>query len=469
MQCSRHETPLLFAEAAALGAKKKSRRSKKKKSSKSFRCSAAVQRPQLVLSGKASGEAAAAGSSGSDGNFTIGVPSLEPTHRGVKGYTDYYVKYGQTPLPSIPVSELFAGKPFPQGEHMDHPGDHNTYRTTDEELRAIELANSDLYECMREASEVHRQVRSYANQLLVPGAKLIDVCTKLEDMNRLLVGENGQLRGIGFPTGCSLNHVAAHYTPNNGDDTIITENDVCKIDFGTQINGRIIDCAFTVAFQEKYDPLLEAAREATNAGVRAAGIDVALGDIGGVIQEVMESYEIELDGKTYPIKPIRNLMGHSIAPYNIHGGKSVPSVKTPDRTRMEEGEVFAIETFASTGRGYIEEDMECSHYMKDFDAPHIPLRLKRSKELLRHIDNTFGTLPFCRRWLERPDGGSATVNGQKGQQTRYLGALNNLVDAGIVTAHPPLVDIKGSYTSQYEHTFILKPTGKEILSRGDDY
>lgn len=30
-----------------------------------------------------------------------------------------------------------------------------------------------------------------------------------------------------------------------------------------------------------------------------AGIDVRLCDIGEAIQEVMESYEVELDGKTY--------------------------------------------------------------------------------------------------------------------------------------------------------------------------
>ena len=45
------------------------------------------------------------------------------------------------------------------------------------------------------------------------------------------------------------------------------------------------------------------------------GIDVQLCEIGAAIQEVMESYEIELDGKVYPIKSIRNLNGHSIAPY----------------------------------------------------------------------------------------------------------------------------------------------------------
>ena len=54
-------------------------------------------------------------------------------------------------------------------------------------------------------------------------------------------------------------------------------------------------------------------------------------------------------------------------------------------------------------------------------------------------------------------------------QTKYLMALKNLCDAGIVEPYPPLCDIKGSYTAQYEHTIMLKPTCKEIVSKGDDY
>ena len=46
--------------------------------------------------------------------------------------------------------------------------------------------------------------------------------------------------GLAFPTGCSLNHVAAHYTPNAGDETVLQYDDVCKIDFGTHINGKSI-------------------------------------------------------------------------------------------------------------------------------------------------------------------------------------------------------------------------------------
>ena len=162
------------------------------------------------------------------------------------------------------------------------------------------------------------------------------------------------------------------------------------------------------------------------------------------------------------VKAIRNLNGHSIGPYRIHAGKSVPIVRGGEATRMEEGEFFAIETFGSTGgrgcllfvrgggrgrpfgvgggsewdlrapytllpaahpgkvdtpytleselqsqpptptythpgKGYVHEDLECSHYMKNFDVGHVPLRLPRAKQLLATIDRHFGTLAFCRR------------------------------------------------------------------------
>ena len=75
------------------------------------------------------------------------------------------------------------------------------------------------------------------------------------------------------------------------------------------------------------------------------------------------------------VKPIRNLNGHSIAPYHIHAGKTVPIVKGGEATRMEENEFYAIETFGSTGKGVVHDDMECSHYMKNFEVGHVPLRL----------------------------------------------------------------------------------------------
>ncbi|KAJ3119170.1 Methionine aminopeptidase 2B, partial [Nowakowskiella sp. JEL0407] len=352
----------------------------------------------------------------------------------------------QTSPPTIPVTKLFTV--FPEGEIQEYKNE-NSYRTTSEEKRYLERLYNDQYNEARRAAEVHRQVRQYAKSQIKPGMSMIEICEMIENGTRNLVEAEGLEAGIAFPTGCSLNYVAAHYTPNSGDDTVLKYEDVMKIDFGVHVKGRIMDCAFTVHFDPQYDELVNAVKAATNTGIREAGIDARLGEIGAAIQETMESYEVTIKGKTYPVKAIRNLNGHSIDPYHIHAGKTVPIVKSGDNTKMEEGEYYAIETFGSTGKGLVHEDLECSHYMREFELPNVTPRLPRAKALLNTINKNFGTLAWCRRYLDRIG------------ETKYLLALKNLVDLGIVTPYPPLCDIKGSYTAQWEHTIVLKPTCKE--------
>ena len=364
------------------------------------------------------------------------------------------------PEPHVTVFKQFGPNRFPTGEILPHPGDSNTFRVTSEEKRSLERANDAEVQDLRHAAEVHRQVRTWAHSWIKPGMPLITITDRIEKKLEELIGKDGLKRGQAFPTGCSLNHVAAHFTPNSADTKIVLEyDDVMKIDFGTQINGRIIDCAWTVTpNEEKYRPLVEACKAATNEGLKHAGIDARLCDIGAACQEVMESYEIELNGKVFPIKSIKNLCGHNIGLYQIHGGKSVPIVGGgPSRDRMEEGELYAIENFGSTGKAVVVEDGECSHYMINDDMENAVPRTDKAAALFKHIKQHFGTLAFCRKWLDRQG------------QDRHIIALNQLCDTGIVGRHPPLVDVKGCFTAQSEHTFLLKPTAKEILSRGDDY
>jgi len=67
--------------------------------------------------------------------------------------------------------------------------------------------------------------------------------------------------------------------------------------------------------------LITAVKEATETGIKAAGIDVRLTDIGEQIQETMESFEVEIGNKIWPVKSIRNLNGHNMLRWRIHGGK----------------------------------------------------------------------------------------------------------------------------------------------------
>lgn len=386
------------------------------------------------------------------------APEVSAEKKKKKKKKNQKKKKKQTEPPTVGLSKLFPSGNYPEGELQDY--NDSLVRKSSAEKRELEQepTRQQKYNDLRRAAEVHRQVRHYAQRTIKPGMSMIEIADLIEDgVEKLSEGENWKAAGQGFPTGLSLNEVAAHYTPNKGDKTILSEKDVMKVDFGAHVNGNIIDSAFTMTFDPKYDRLLEAVREATNTGIKEAGIDVRLGDIGAAIQEVMESYEVELDGKVYPVKCIENLNGHNIQPYRIHGGKSVPIVKSADQTKMEEDEVYAIETFASTGRGYVLEEGECSHYALNAGASNTQLHLQSAKNLKKAIQNTFGTLPFCRRYLDKIG------------QEKYLLGLNNLVKTGVVQDYPPLVDSPGAYTAQFEHTLVLRPTVKEVLSRGDDY
>ena len=143
---------------------------------------------------------------------------------------------GQTAPPSVPVSKLFNGT-YPEGEIQRYKDD-NLWRETNEEKRELERLERNMYNEVRQCAEVHREVRKYIADWVKPGMKLIDVCETLENSVRQLIEERGLEAGIAFPTGCSQNHIAAHWTPNGGDTTVIDEDDVIKFDFGTQINGR---------------------------------------------------------------------------------------------------------------------------------------------------------------------------------------------------------------------------------------
>ncbi len=369
----------------------------------------------------------------------------------------------QSDPPRVPVANLFPNDTYPTGEEVEYLND-NAYRTTSEEKRHLDRTRQDFLTEYRHGAEVHRQVRKWARNNIKPGMTLHEAANGIEDATRALTGHQGLeegdqlVAGVGFPTGLSINHCAAHYTPNSTSKSwVIDQKDVLKVDFGVHFNQRIVDSAFTMTWDDRYDNLLTAVKDATNTGVREAGIDVRVGDIGAAIQEAMESYEVELDGKTYPVKSIRNLNGHDIVQGSIHGGKSVPIVKSNDQTKMEEGEIFAIETFGSTGRGYVQDDMEVSHYALRPDAPNVPLRVSSARALLSVIKKNFGTLPWCRRYLDRLG------------QEKYLLGLNNLVSSGVVQDYPPLVDQKGCYTAQFEHTILLRPNCKEVVSRGEDY
>jgi len=187
----------------------------------------------------------------------------------------------QTNPPRVALDSLFHDQQYPQGEIVEYGTcSGNLQRTTAEELRHISIVNNlddDFLNDYRKAAEVHRQVRQHAQTIAKPGISMSELATEIEDGVRALTGHQGLetgaalKAGMGFPTGLCINNVAAHWTPTPGAKEVVLQyDDVLSVDFGVHVNGRIVDSAFTVAFNPVYDNLLAAVKAATNTGLKVS-------------------------------------------------------------------------------------------------------------------------------------------------------------------------------------------------------
>jgi len=325
-------------------------------------------------------------------------------------------------------------------------------------------SDTDIIKSLEYAGSIHKEVRRFLQQHLKPGIKLIDIAKLIEIKTIELSNQDKSINnGIGFPVGIAINECVSHWHPSSSNKTILNKEDVMKIDFGTEANGWIIDSAFTICFNRKYDNLIDAVKEATYYGINNIGVDVNIGEWGKEIQEVMESYEITLDGKTHPIKSISNIGGHNITKGIIHGGLFLPIVdlrKQFKNNRFIEG-VYAVETFGSTKDNYAYEESEIK-LIKDTNPDSTLYRINpykksnlnynsESAKLFNYIKKRFDTLPFTNRYIESNEN-----------------VLKNLSDNNYLYSYSPLY-VKQGYTAQYEHTLYIGENKKIIFSNGEDY
>ncbi|RLI64783.1 MAG: type II methionyl aminopeptidase, partial [Promethearchaeia archaeon] len=148
---------------------------------------------------------------------------------------------------------------------------------------------------------------------------------------------------------------------------------------------------------------------------------------------------------------IPELSGHSIEKWQVHGGKEIPNVAAPSGITFEEGDVFALECFASTGTGNISRSPYCYIYEYNLSADRVPFRGKITRKVMGWIGNKKKTLPFSSRELR-----------QEFRTGQF--AIRELTNTGKLYQHYVLREQKGVYVSQYEHTFLVTAKGIEQLT-----
>jgi len=286
-------------------------------------------------------------------------------------------------------------------------------------------------EKLKQAGRIAAEALEYGKNLIKKGAFLVDVLDKIEEKVFDLGGK------LAFPAQISCNHIAAHYCSDEEDKTVFSDQLVC-LDVGVHVDGFIGDNAVTVDLSGKHEDLVKASREALENAVKTIKVGVTLSEIGKVIQETIQKYGFA---------PVRNLSGHGLGKYKQHDKPSIPNFDNGDNTKIEKGMVFAIEPFASTGAGIVQDSGTPTVFSLSNKKP---VRNMITRQVLKEIES-YNDLPFTTRWLTRKFGAKAKF------------ALREMEQLGMLHSYAPLADKDKGLVSQAEHSVLVDNEGNVIV------
>jgi methionyl aminopeptidase len=288
----------------------------------------------------------------------------------------------------------------------------------------------EIFEKYRDAGEIAAKILRRGAKEIREGVSYLEVVESIE----VQVSEEGA--ALAFPLNLSLNEDAAHDTASPGDVRIFSRGDVAKLDLGVQIDGYIADTATTIDLGNN-SLLLEASEKALDAAIKAVRPGTTAGELGAAVQK-------EIESRGY--RPIANLTGHGLDRYILHRSPTIPNIGVNGGVILEEGMVFAIEPFATTGSGHVGERNRKEIYSQ---ISQKPVRTPIARNILNSVRERQG-LPFARRWLS---------------EIKTDIALAALVRSQVLHVYPVLSDISGSLVSQHEHTVIVTAEGCIVTTR----
>lgn len=276
-----------------------------------------------------------------------------------------------------------------------------------------------------QAGKIASKVITFAKNLIKPGMPLLEIAEKIEQQIKDLGGEPA------FPTNLSINEIAAHYTPTHDDTT--TATGLLKVDLGVHIDGWIADTAFSLDLEGNTEnkSLIDTAERCLSNALKITKNGISTSEIG------KEIYRTAISNN---MNPIVNLSGHEIDRYDLHAGITIPNIDDKKEIKLQEG-VYAIEPFVTFGNGKVHDGKPSGIYML-LDSKNV--RSPNAREILTHIIDEYGNLPFCSRWLVKEFGAKANLG------LRELELQRN------IHQYPQLIEDSRRKVAQAEHTVLIK-------------
>jgi methionyl aminopeptidase len=285
------------------------------------------------------------------------------------------------------------------------------------------------------AGALAKEVRAHGISLIKTGASYNEVIEQIYHKIEELGGR------AAFPPQMALDSVAAHFLPQPGYDLIFSR-EVVKLDIGVCYEGAIGDCAATIDLSGEHRNLIEAAEAALLKAEQLIEVGLPVREIGKVIASTISSFGL---------KPIKNLSGHGLSYYRVHTAPTIPNYDDNSTAVIKAGMTFAIEPFATNGKGLIYEGQNPTIYSQVSD--NHPLKSDLARRVLATI-KTFQRLPFSVHDLLK--------NGLNFVEVKL--GLNELHAAGVILGYPPLIEEGNGLVAQAENSVLVDTKGKVFVT-----
>jgi len=300
---------------------------------------------------------------------------------------------------------------------------------SDNEIPVSELSQESI-EKLKKAGQIAKETIAYAKSFIKKNISLLEIAEKIESKIIELGGKPA------FPVNLSINEIAAHSTPGFNDSSLA--RGLLKVDLGVHIDGFIADTAFSLDLEnnEENKKLIESAENALKKATELISLDAKIRYVGAAIEKEIKSLGFQ---------PISNLSGHSIEPYSLHAGITIPNFDNSQEKPIQSG-VYAIEPFATNGLGSVRDGKLSGIYHLEKSGA---VRDSFAREVLAFIKEEYNTLPFCSRWI------------YKKFSSRGLLSLRRLEEASLLHHYPQLIESGKGKVAQAENTIVL--TNKEKI------
>ncbi len=282
----------------------------------------------------------------------------------------------------------------------------------------------EVLEKYEKARKISDEILPFAKDLVKEGASILEIAEKIENKIKELGAKPA------FPINISINEVAAHYTPDINDPTLIKAGDLVKVDIGVQVDGYIWDRAFSISIGEE-NPLIKVSEKALEEAIKAVKPGIKVFEISEIIEETVNSFGFN---------PVRNLSGHGLERFNQHAFPSIPNSKNTISTEIKD-QVIAIEVFVTDGVGYVKESSPTLIYKFKQNKP---VRMYEARKILEMAKSEFDFLPFTKRWIKNIP------------PIKIDMAIRQLLEVDSIIDFPVLKEISGKKVAQSEETLIVR-------------